>query len=140
MCINANGRVKANFPNRWFFSLSVRVYLEEEETSQDCKTLPEYISTIVKVSSCPYQKTVLGFFRIWNVRIWVFEFCHNFRFWVLSQFKFFCIVIAIWVLLLFELSQYEFWVLSQYEFWVLSQFKFLRYVTTWVEFCRHLSF
>ena len=102
------------------------------EISNSC---PEYISMVVEVSSCSFQKTVLSFARIWIVRIWVFEFCHNFSFWVWSQFKFLRFV-AIWVVLTFV----AIWVLSQYELWVLSQFEFLHFVTIWVEFCCYLSF
>ena len=73
-----------------------------------------------------------GFFSF--VTIWVFKFCRNLSFWVLSQFQF-------WVL-----SQFSFLVLSQFEFlnfvtfknfvfgpsfsfWVLSQFEFLSFVS-----------
>ena len=67
----------------------------------------------------------------------------------MSQFKFsrfitiqffeFCCYLSFWVLLLFELWQFDFCVLLQYEFWVLSQFMFLRNVTIWVEFGCYLS-
>ena len=36
------------------------------------KCCPEYISSVVEVSSCFYQKNVSCFARNWVVRIWVF--------------------------------------------------------------------
>ena len=93
------------------------------------KGCPEYISSVVKVSSCYYQKTVLSFVRNWVIRIWVlwqfkFEFCHNFSFgFIIIWFvEFFC-CLSFWFLLLFELLQFE----------------FLGFVTIWVfEFCCYL--
>ena len=59
------------------------------------------------------------------VAIWVFEFCHNLSFWVLSQFEF-CHILGNW----------DFFLI-----WVLSQNEFLSFVTIWVfEFYHNLSF
>ena len=95
------------------------------------KRYPEYISSVVKVSSCYYQKTVLSFVRNWVVRIWVlwqfkFEFCHNFSFgFIIIWFVDFFCCLSFWFLLLFELLQFE----------------FLGFVTIWVfEFCCYLIF
>ena len=62
--------------------------------------------------------------------MWVFEFCQNLGFWLLSQFEF--------------LNFVKFW---GFEFchnlscWLGSQFEFLSFVTIWVsEFCHNLSF
>ena len=81
------------------------------------------------------------------VTIWVFEFCHNLSFKVLSQFVFLRFV-TIWVFSQFEfLSLVTIWVLSfatirffefchYLSFQVLSQFEFSSFVTFWVvEFC-----
>ena len=93
------------------------------------------------------------------IRIWVFEFCHNFSSWVLSQFEF-------WILLHFEFCQTElifvpiqvffsfflqfklmsFVTILVFEFyhnlivWALSQFQLLNFFTIWVEVCNNLYF
>ena len=74
------------------------------KTCKNSKRWPEYISSDVEVSSCSYQKTLVSLVSNWIVRIWVFEFGHNLRFWAVSQFQFFSFV-AIWVL-----SHFDFWV------------------------------
>ena len=73
--------------------------------------------------------------------IWVFKLCHNFGFWVLSQFEFLCfekfLVIEFCHNLLFFFSfwqnlnflVYLFFFCHILSFWILSLFKFLSFVT-----------
>ena len=122
---------------------------------------PQYISSVVNVSSCYYQKTLKALSEI--------LFCCNWSFWVWSKIYFtsfskfriggFVTIWIFWVLLqfhfkLFLLFEYlsfpcywrfviicvfevchnlSFWVLSQFEFWVLLHFKYFG-------FCHNLSF
>ena len=74
------------------FDLHMWLWDKHCEIAKRCS---EYTSSVVKVSSCSYQKTVLSLVRIWIVRIRFFELCHNLSFWVLSQFEFLSFV-AIW--------------------------------------------
>ena len=122
------------------------------------KRCPEYISMVVKVSSCSYQKTILGF-----VRNWVFEFCHNLslslvKVLVLVWSQFFCCYwsfefgcsfrffsrfklsfITIWVFAIFH--NLIFLVLLLFEFLYFAAILVLSFVTIWVlEFCYNLSF
>ena len=116
--------------------------------------LKKYRGAPVKKSPCITiwvlsQLYLLRFVIIWAlsfVPIWVFKFCHNLGFWVLSQFEFeFCQNLSLWVLSQFEfLSFVTIWSFKfcQYlSFWLLSQFGFLSIVTIWVlDFCHNLSF
>ena len=117
-----------------------QLYLRRKKHSEIAKRCPEYISAVVKVSSCSYQKTV--------VRIWVFEFFHNLSLsfvtiWVLSQFRFLSFV-AIWVFKFYwYLSLVTIWVefCHNLGFCVLSQFEFLSFVAIQIfKFCHNLSF
>ena len=54
----------------------------------------------------------------------------------IQVFEFWC-YLSWWVLLLFELSQFQFFHKMSFE---LSQFEFLHFATIWVEFCCYLSF
>ena len=71
------------------------------------------------------------------VTIWVLEFCHHLRYWVLSQFE----------LSHFKLLIFFFFTIWAVTIWVLSQLKVchnLSFITIWVlsqlEFCHSLSF
>ena len=80
----------------------------KEKHRKIAKRFPEYILSVVKVSSCSYQKTVLSLVSNWVVRIWNFVFRHNLSlsFVTVSVFEF-C-----WYL---SLSSFAIWVLSQFE-------------------------
>ena len=133
------------------------------KTLQDCKKLPWTHQTDVEVSSLLFllkgvilTTIVTTVTTVTNatITIWVFEFCHNLIFWVLSQFEFLSFVtiwvfefrqnLSFWVLSQFEFFSFvtiyifkfchnlSFWVSSQFEFWVSSQFEFLSVITIWV--------
>ena len=83
------------------------------------KRCPEYISSVVKVSSCSYLKTLLKFFhKLRFVTIWV-EFCHNLSFLVLSQFDFLSGQnLSFWVFSQFDCFSFHNFFLSFFLFWV----------------------
>ena len=94
------------------------------------KRCPKNTSSVVKVSSFSYQKTVLSFVRKWVVRIWdlIFfltiwvGFFHNFSFLSFVNFFFFFMAnFTFWVWFLFEVchnSNLEFY--HNLGFWVLK--------------------
>ena len=116
------------------------------------KRCPDYISKVVKVSSCSYQKTFLFVLKLSIDRIWYssfviilsFKFLQNLNGKVLSQFNFFEFLYRfefLSLLLYLLLSFVTIWVLSQYEilgfvqirvFEVCCFFSFLCFVTIWV--------
>ena len=88
--------------------------------------------------------------------ILVVEFCHNYRFWISLQFRFFSLVffinliflglgiVTIWVNEFF-FSLYQVWVYHNLSFWVLRLYEFefrcyLIFVTIWVLFFSNLEF
>ena len=86
--------------------------------------LPKYVTITTTVTTV----------NITTLTIWVFEFCHNLKFWVLSQFEF-------WVLSQFEFEfcpnlNFEF--CHTLSFWFVSQFEFLSCVTIWVSKVCHI--
>ena len=132
------------------------------------KRCPDYISKVVKVSSCSYQKNFwfvlkLSIDRVWYssfVIILSFKFLQNLNGKVLSQFNFFEFLYRfefLSLLLYLLLSFVTIWVLSQYEilgfvqirvfevccffsFYVLSQFELLVLSQfQFLIFCRNLS-
>ena len=107
--------------NNWDLKIG-KAKLKHCEIAKRC---PEYISSVVKVSSCSYQKTVSSFFRTWVLRIRVLS---QFEFLSVSQFEFCCYL---------SFSQFEFCHnLSFVAIWVLSQLEFYNNL----EFCHSLSF
>jgi hypothetical protein len=121
------------------------------------KRCPDYISKVVKVSSCSYQKTFLFVLKLSIDRIWYssfviilsFKFLQNLNGKVLSQFNFFEFLYRFEFLSLL-LSFVTIWVLSQYEILGFVQirvfdvccffsfFMFCHNLSCW--FCHNFSF
>ena len=127
---------RINFPLNLPVHLNFSVWLSLiwireviQKTLHDCEKLPWTHHTDVKVWSWLFllkYVTLTTTVTITTITIWVFEFCHNLIFWVLSQFEFLSFV-KIWFFYFCHIFSF-FLFCHNLSFLVLSQFEFLNFV------------